>query len=50
MSPMILHYDLNVPYIKDNIKRLSQRYTDRMEKYPNIFATNFMKEVKTRPI
>jgi len=33
--------------IRDEIKRLSQRYADRMEKHPNILATNFMKEVKT---
>jgi len=42
-----LHHDLNVPYVRDEIKRLSQRYADRMEEYPNIFATNLMKKVKT---
>jgi len=36
-----------VPYIRDEIKRLSQRYADRMEEYPNIVATKLMKEVKT---
>jgi len=42
-----IHHDLNVPYIRNEIKRLSQRYADRMEKHSDIFATNLMKEVKT---
>jgi len=41
-----LHPDLNVPYARDEIKRLSQRCADRMEEYPNIRVTNFMKKVK----
>jgi len=41
---MILTLD---PYVRDEIKRLSQRYTDRMEERSNIVATNLMKEVKT---
>jgi len=28
-----LHHDLNVRYVRDEIKRLSQRYIDRMEKW-----------------
>jgi len=36
----------NVPYVRDEIKRFSQRYADRMEEHPNILATNLMKEVK----
>jgi len=32
---------------RDEIKRFSQKYADRMEEYPNIPATNLMKEVKT---
>jgi len=44
---MTLHHDLNVLYVRDEIKRLSQKYVDRMEEYSNIFATNLMKEVKT---
>jgi len=42
-----LHHDLNVPHVRDEIKRLSQRYADRMEEHSNILATNFIKEVKT---
>jgi len=38
---------LNVPYVRDEIKRL--RYADRMEKHPNILATNLMKRVKNLP-
>jgi len=29
-------------YIRDEIKKLSQRYTNRMEKYPNILVANVM--------
>jgi len=35
-----------VPYVRDEIKRLNQRYADRMEEHSNILATNLMKEVK----
>jgi len=42
-----LHHDPNVPYVIDEIKRLSQRYDDRMKEHPNILATNLMKKVKT---
>jgi len=42
-----LHHDLNVPYIKDEIKRFGQGYTNRIKEHPNILATNVMKEVKT---
>jgi len=39
---------LYVPYVRDEIK-ISQpeRYADRMEKHPNILATNLMKQIKT---
>jgi len=40
-----LHHDLDVPYVRDEIKRLG--YTDRMEELSNILATNLMKKVKT---
>jgi len=33
-----LHHDLNVPYVRDEIKKLSRRYADRLEKYLNILA------------
>jgi len=36
---MTLHYDPNVPRVRDEIKRL--------EEYPNVLAINFMKEVET---
>jgi hypothetical protein len=42
-----MHYDLNVPYIKDEIRKHSQRYAGRMEKRPNIFMKNLMRSVKT---
>jgi len=37
-----VHRDLNVPYVKDEIKGLSQKYTDGMEEHPNILAINLM--------
>jgi len=46
----ILHHDRNVSYVRDKIKRLSRRYADRMEKYPDILAISFMRKVKTTPI
>jgi len=44
LSYDLLHHDLNVPYVRDEIKRLSQRHADRMEEHPNMVATNFMKK------
>jgi len=38
-----LHHDLNVPYVRDEIKRLSQGCADRMEEHSNILAINLMK-------
>jgi len=32
-----LHHDLNV-YVRDGIKKLSQRYADRLEQHSNILA------------
>jgi len=46
-SLMTLYYhDLNVSCIRDEIKRLSQRYADRMEEHSNIPAINLMKQAK----
>jgi len=42
-----LRHNLNVPYVRDEIKRFSQRYAD-MEEHPNILATNLMKEVDSK--
>jgi len=39
-----------MPYVRDEIKRLSQRYADKMEEHPNILATNLMKQIKNAPI
>jgi len=40
-----LHHDFNVPYVRKEIKRVSQRYADKIE-YPNIFTTNLMRSIK----
>jgi len=42
-----LHYDLNMPYVKDEIRRHSRRYVDRMKEHPNILMKNFMRNIKT---
>jgi len=42
-----LRHDLNVPHVRDEIKRLKQRYADRMEEHSNILGTNLIKKVKT---
>jgi len=39
-----LHRDLNIPYVRNEIKRLSQRYVHEMEEHANILATNLVKE------
>jgi len=31
---------LNVPYVRDEIKKFSQRYADRMEEHANVLATH----------
>jgi len=36
----ILYPDLNVPYVRDEIKRYSQKYADRMKEHPNILMKN----------
>jgi len=45
-SLVILYHNLNVPYVRDEIKRLIQRYANRMEKYPDILAINLTREAK----
>jgi len=41
-----LHHDLNVPFVGDEIRRLSQRYVGRMEQHPNV-AINLTRNAKT---
>jgi len=36
--PWYVTNDLNVPYVRDEIKKLSQRYADRLEELPNVPA------------
>jgi len=43
--PMTLYIMISTCHTLE-IKRLSQRYADRMKEHPNI-VTNFMKEAKT---
>jgi len=40
-----LHHDLNVSYVRDDIKKLSQRYADRLVVHPNIAV---MSEAETQ--
>jgi len=39
-----LHHDLNV---RDEIRKLSQRYTDRLEEHPNVLAIDLMIDAET---
>jgi len=42
-----LHHDLNVPYVRDEIKKLGQRYAVRLEKHPNALAIDLMSDAET---
>jgi len=45
---MTLHHNLNVAYVRDEIKRLSQTYAEEhVEEHPNILAINLMRDAKT---
>jgi hypothetical protein len=39
----ILYHDLNVSQVRDEIKKLNQKYVNRIEEHHNIFTTNFMR-------
>lgn len=43
-----LHCDLQIPKIKEEVKRYSQKYQDRLVAHPNSLATNLMKEKPKR--
>jgi len=45
-TSLTLRHNLNAPYVRDEIRRLAQRYADRMKKHPNI-VTNLMRSFKT---
>jgi hypothetical protein len=38
---------LDILYVRDQIRKHSQAYADRMEKHPNILTKLFMRSVKT---
>jgi len=42
-----LHHDLNVPYVRDEIKKLSQRYADRLEEHSNTLAIDLVSDAET---
>jgi len=44
----ILHHDLNVSYVRDEIKKLSQRYADRLEEHSNMLAIDLMSDAEIR--
>jgi len=48
-----LHYYLNVlnvTYIRDEIRKLSQRYANRMEEHSNILTKNLLRNIKTKAL
>jgi len=42
-----LHHDLNVSYVRDEIKKFSQRYADGLEEHFNTLAIDLMSDVIT---
>jgi hypothetical protein len=36
-----------LPYVRDEIKKYSQRYADSIEKHPTYLMRNFMRSIKT---
>jgi len=42
-----LHHDLNVPYVRDEIKKLSQRYADKLKEHPNALAIDLTSDAET---
>jgi len=42
-----LHHDLNVSYVRDEIKKLNQRYADKLEQHPNTLAIDLMSDAET---
>jgi len=45
---MILYTTIStLPYVRDEIKRLSQRYVDRLEEYSSLLAIDFMSDADT---
>jgi len=43
---MILYTTIST-YVRDEIKKLRQRYADRLEEYPNTLAINLMSKAET---
>jgi len=39
-----LYHDLNVPYVRAEIKKLCQRYAGRLEEHPNTPVIDLMNE------
>jgi len=42
-----LYHDLNVAYVRDEIKKLNQRYVDRLEERLNTLAIDLTSETET---
>jgi len=36
-----------MPYVRDEIKKLGQRYADRLEEHPNTLAIDLMSDAET---
>jgi len=47
MISLMIPHDFNVSYVRNEIKKFSQKYADRMEEHLNILVTNLMRDVKT---
>jgi len=47
MLSMTIYMTLNVPYVRNEIRRRSQKYIDRMKDHLNILTKNLIRNVKT---
>jgi len=45
-----LYHNLNALYIRDEIKKISQKYADKMEEHPNILVTIYERNQNNTPI
>jgi len=42
----VLHHDLNVPYVRDEIKKFSRGYADRLEEHSNVLAIDLTSDAE----
>jgi len=48
VSNKTLHHDLNIPFVKEEIVRLTKTYKDRISEHPNKLASHLMTNKSTK--